>query len=111
MQLTALSVKGQGNISEYLERMAGDNRYIMDYLLEEVLRQQSQQERDFLLCTSILNRFNAPLCNFILSIENSQELIEDLERNNLFIIPLDNERNWFRYHQLFASLLLSLIHI
>jgi len=105
LQLTALSVKGQGNISEYLERMAGDNRYIMDYLLEEVLQQQSQQERDFLLYTSILNRFNAPLCNFMLGIDNSQELIEDLERNNMFIIPLDNERNWFRYHHLFASLL------
>jgi LuxR family maltose regulon positive regulatory protein len=105
LQLTALSIKGQGNISEYLERMAGDNRYIMDYLLEEVLQQQSQQERDFLLCTSILNRFNAPLCNFMLGIDNSQEIIGDLERNNMFIIPLDNERNWFRYHHLFASLL------
>jgi LuxR family maltose regulon positive regulatory protein len=85
--------------------MAGDNRYIMDYLFEEVLQRKSQVERDFLLRTSILNRFNASLCNTMLGIDNSQEIIESLERNNMFIIPLDNERNWFRYHHLFASLL------
>ena len=105
LQLTALSVKGHSNISEYLEKMAGDNRYILDYLMEEVLQQLSQEERDFLLSTSILNRFNAPLCNIMLGIEHSQEIIEGLERNNMFIISLDNERNWFRYHHLFTSLL------
>ncbi len=105
LQLTALSLKDQRNISEYLEKMAGDNRYIMDYLIEEVIQRLSQEERNFLLCTSILNRYNAPLCNSLLSINNSQDIIEDLEKNNMFIISLDNERNWFRYHHLFASLL------
>ena len=75
LQLTALSVKGHSNISEYLEKMAGDNRYILDYLMEEVLQQLSQEERDFLLSTSILNRFNAHLCNIMLGIEHSQEII------------------------------------
>ena len=105
LQLTALSLQGKANIGDFVSSMQGDNRYIVDYLIEEVLQQQSQEFRDFLLCTSVLDQFNAPLCNFMLDISNSQEIIENLEKNNMFIIPLDNERNWFRYHHLFANLL------
>lgn len=105
LQLTALSLKGKEDISEFVKNLKGDNRYIVDYLIEEVLQQQSPEFREFLLCTSILNQFNASLCNHVLNINNGQEIIEHFEINNMFIIPLDNERNWFRYHHLFASLL------
>ena len=105
LQLTALSLQGKEDVSEFVKKLSGDNRHIMDYLIEEVLEQQDTELRDFLLCTSILNQFNASLCNYILNINNGQEIIEHFEKNNMFIIPLDNERNWFRYHHLFASLL------
>lgn len=105
LQLAALSMHGKEDISKFVKKLKGDNRHIMDYLIEEVLQQQDPELRDFLLCTSILNQFNASLCNTILNIHNGQELIERLEKNNMFVIPLDNERNWFRYHHLFASLL------
>jgi len=105
LQLTALSLQGKEDVSEFVKKLNGDNRHIMDYLIEEVLQQQDSELRDFLLCTSILNQFNASLCNHILNINNGQEIIEHFDKNNMFIIPLDNERNWFRYHHLFASLL------
>jgi len=105
LQLTALSLQGKEDISDFVKKLKGDNRHIVDYLIEEVLQQQDPESRDFLLYTSILNHFNASLCNHMLNINNGQEIIERLESNNMFIIPLDNERNWFRYHHLFASLL------
>lgn len=105
LQLTALSLQGKEDISDFVKKFRGDNRHIMDYLIEEVLQQQDPELRDFLLCTSILNQFNASLCNHLLGINNAQDIIEQFDRNNMFIIPLDNERNWFRYHHLFASLL------
>lgn len=105
LQLTGLSLQGKEDVGDFVNKLKGDNRYIMDYLIEEVLQQHSQEIRDFLLCTSILNHFNASLCNHILNIQNGQEIIEELERKNMFIVPLDNEGNWFRYHHLFASLL------
>ncbi|MGQ8337850.1 LuxR C-terminal-related transcriptional regulator [Sunxiuqinia sp. A32] len=105
LQLTALSLQGKEDVSEYVKKLKGDDRHIVDYLIEEVLQQQSPELREFLLCTSILNQFNASLCNHVLNITNGQEIIELFEKNNMFIIPLDNERNWFRYHHLFASLL------
>ncbi len=105
LQLTAITVQGQNDISGYLKKMAGDNRYIMDYLIEEVLHNQPGEFREFLLKTSVLDQFNAPLCNYILQIEHSQQILEEFEKNNLFIIPLDFEKRWFRYHHLFADLL------
>ena len=105
LQLTALSVKGHGNISEYLEKMAGDNRYIMDYLMEEVLENQDDEVKEFFLNTSILEKLSGPLCDAILQKNNSQELLESLDSANTFLIPLDNERQWYRYHHLFADLL------
>jgi LuxR family maltose regulon positive regulatory protein len=105
LQLAGLSMQGKDDFSEFVNRLKGDNRYIMDYLIEEVLQRQDEDYRNFLLFTSILNRFNASICNHLLNIGNAQEIIEQLERDNMFIIPLDNERNWFRYHHLFADLL------
>lgn len=105
LQLTGLSMQGKEDIGEFVSKLKGDNRHIMDYLIEEVLQKQDPQMREFLLCTSILNQFNASLCNHLLNINNAQEIIEKFEKSNMFIIPLDNERNWFRYHHLFASLL------
>ncbi len=105
LQLTALTFQGQNDISAYIEQIAGDNRYIMDYLMEEVLNIQSEEMRDFLLCTSILEKISGSLCDSMLGKDNSQLLLESLEKGNMFIIPLDNERKWFRYHHLFADLL------
>lgn len=105
LQLTGLSLKTQKDVRSFIDKLEGNNKYIMDYLIEEVLLQQSPVLRDFLLNTSILKRFNSSLCNFVLDINNSQEIIENLERNNMFIVPLDSERNWYRYHHLFGQLL------
>lgn len=77
----------------------------MDYLIEEVLKIQSDDIKDFLLKTSILEQLSAPLCNAVLNRNDSQSVLEKLDKNNMFIIPLDNERNWYRYHHLFAELL------
>ena len=105
LQLSALTFKGQENVAAYIERMAGDNRYIMDYLMEEVINNQSEELNQFLLKTSILERLSASLCDSLLEVDTSQQMLESLEKNNKFLIPLDNERKWFRYHHLFADLL------
>ncbi|WP_321368451.1 LuxR C-terminal-related transcriptional regulator [uncultured Draconibacterium sp.] len=105
LQLSALTFKGQENLSAYIDKMAGDNRYIMDYLMEEVLSKQSEELKTFLLKTSILDQFSGSLCDTILSTNNSQQILESLEKENKFIIPLDHERKWFRYHHLFGDLL------
>ncbi|WP_340113074.1 LuxR C-terminal-related transcriptional regulator [Maribellus mangrovi] len=105
LQLVSLTFKGQDNISEYIEQLAGNNRYIMDYLMEEILAIQNDEMREFLLCTSILDRLSGSLCDAVLEKKNSQNLLEILEKNNMFLIPLDNERVWYRYHHLFGDLL------
>jgi LuxR family maltose regulon positive regulatory protein len=105
LQLTALSMQGREDISEFIQDLKGDNRYIMDYLMEEVLKIQSDDIKEFLLQTSILEQMSAPLCNVILNRNDSQLVLEKLDKNNMFVIPLDDERNWYRYHHLFAELL------
>jgi len=105
LQLTALSMQGRSNISEYIQNLKGDNRYIMDYLMEEVLKIQTDDVKEFLLQTSILEQMSASLCNFLFNRIDSQFILEMLEKNNMFVIPLDDERNWYRYHHLFAQLL------
>jgi LuxR family maltose regulon positive regulatory protein len=105
LQLTALSMHGRENVSEFILDLKGDNRYIMDYLIEEVLKIQSDITKEFLLQTSILKQFSAPLCNAVLSRNDSQDILDKLERSNMFILPLDKERKWYRYHHLFAFLL------
>ena len=105
LQLAALSLQKSANPGEVISAFAGSNRYVADYLTDEVLSRQSETLRDFLLTTSILERFNAPLCDHVLQNNRSESMLIELERANLFIIPLDSESNWFRYHHLFAELL------
>jgi len=105
LQLTALSMQGRDDISKFIKDLKGDNRYIMDYLMEEVLKLQTDDNKEFLLQTSILEQMSAPLCNAVLQRNDSQLILEALEKNNMFVIPLDEERNWYRYHHLFADLL------
>jgi len=105
LQLTALTVRGQKDISGYIEKMAGDNRYIMDYLMEEVLNIQNEEMHQFLLFTSMLEKLSGPLCDTVLKKDNSQILLESLEKSNIFLISLDNERKWYRYHHLFSDIL------
>ena len=105
LQLTAITLHDKQDVTAYLTRLAGDNRYIMDYLLEEVLQVQSPEVTDFLLKTSVLDMYCSDLCNYILEKNDSQQLLEKLEKENLFLVPLDDVRTWFRYHHLFADLL------
>jgi LuxR family transcriptional regulator, maltose regulon positive regulatory protein len=107
LQLAAISLQGQQDATSFITSFTGSHRFVMDYLLEEVLKQQPASVQTFLLRTSILDRLCGPLCDVVLlnPAASGQETLEYLERANLFIIPLDNERRWYRYHHLFADLL------
>lgn len=105
LQLAALSLQKAANPGEIISAFAGSNRYVADYLTDEVLARQPEPLRAFLLKTSILERFNAALCDHLLQSDTSESMLMELERANLFIIPLDSESNWYRYHHLFADLL------
>jgi len=105
LQLTAMTLRNKKNVSEFIKSIAGDSRYIMDYLLEEILNNLDDETRLFLLKSSLFERLSGPLCDAALEKSNSQKALEYLERNNMFIISLDNERKWFRYHHLFSDLL------
>lgn len=105
VQLAALSLPGKRNISDFIETFTGTDRYVLDYLTEEVLMRQDEDTQSFLLFTSILERFNAELCNAVTERRDGAQQLEGLERKNLFIIPLDNQRTWYRYHAFFADLL------
>ncbi len=107
IQMAAVSLLKHPDVDEFFEHFCGTHRYILDYLLDEVFKQQSQEIQDFLLKTSVLNSFSADLCNYITQRTDSRKVIEYLINNNLFIIPLDSDFNWFRYHQLFAEILLA----
>jgi len=104
LQMAALSLQGRDPI-RFFESITGNDRYIMDYLIEEVLQRQSEPVRAFLLKTSILERLSAPLCAAITGEQDARDSLDTLERLNLFLIPLDNHREWYRYHHLFAELL------
>jgi LuxR family maltose regulon positive regulatory protein len=105
LQLAAISMQGRKDHAAFFKSFTGGHRLVLDFLIEEVLDQQTEKIHDFLLRTSILNRFNGSLCDAITGQENSQETLETLDRANLFIVPLDNARHWYRYHHLFADLL------
>lgn len=105
LQLIALSMQGRGDVNQFIASFKGSYHYIADYLVEEVLNRQSDEVRGFLLKTSILDRMNGSLCDVLTGAANGQEILEMLEHNNLFIVPLDDEQIWFRYHHLFAELL------
>lgn len=105
LQLAALSMRGRDDASRFVQTFAGDNRYIVDYLVEEVLRRQPETVRSFLLQTSILGRLSGPLCDAVTGRGDGVAVLEALERGNLFVVPLDDTRHWFRYHHLFADVL------
>ncbi|MBX2999480.1 MAG: hypothetical protein KF893_13270 [Caldilineaceae bacterium] len=100
-----LSVQGNQDVAGFLRAFAGDNRYIVDYLVEEVLQRQPQSIRNFLLQTSILDQLNGPLCDAVTRQPGGQARLEALQRGNFFLIPLDERRHWYRYHHLFADVL------
>ena len=129
LQLAALSLEGEADPAGFIRTFAGDDRHVMDYLVDEVLSRQPPPVREFLLTTSILRRLSGPLCDAVLQIgepanermsesaneqavdtltrpfADAQAVLEHLERSNLFVVPLDNKRQWYRYHHLFAELL------
>jgi LuxR family maltose regulon positive regulatory protein len=107
LQLAALSMQGLSDTAGFIRSFTGTHRFVLDYLLEEVLYRQPEAIQDFLLGTSILERLCGPLCDAVLpeAARSGQDTLEDLERANLFVVPLDHERRWYRYHHLFAGLL------
>jgi LuxR family maltose regulon positive regulatory protein len=105
LQLLSLSLQGHADPGDLLEEVSGSQRYIFDYLIEEVFQSQSASVQTFLLHTSILKRLSASLCDTILEQSGSQQMLEQLERANLFIVSLDTQRHWYRYHALFAQAL------
>ena len=108
LQMAGLSLArlGEGETATFIQDFTGDNRHLMDFLMDEVFALQSEEVQQFLLYTSVLDRFSAPLCQAIVGKDfSSQTLIENLERANLFLIPLDTNRQWYRYHRLFADFL------
>jgi LuxR family maltose regulon positive regulatory protein len=105
LQLAALSLRGVTNVSGFIQAFSGSHRHVVDYLAEEVLHRQPEAVQRFLLQTAILDRITGPLADALTGETNGQELLEALEHANLFIIPLDQERRWYRYHHLFAELL------
>lgn len=126
LQMAALSMQGRLDIHQFIEEFSGTHRFIIDYLTEEALNRQAKETQVFLLCTSILERMNSSLCDFVLDRKTNQEinfaqsiinasiiqsesqsLLNKLELSNLFIVPLDDDRIWYRYHHLFADLLRS----
>jgi LuxR family maltose regulon positive regulatory protein len=105
LQLAALSMQGRDHLSEFIQDFTGSSRFILDYLIEEVFERQSPAVKDFLLETSILERLSGSLCDAVTVKTTSQGILESLEQANLFIVPLDQSRGWYRYHRLFAELL------
>ncbi|MGB3712912.1 MAG: LuxR C-terminal-related transcriptional regulator [Candidatus Promineifilaceae bacterium] len=114
LQLAAISMRGHKDATSFIKSFTGSHHFVLDYLVEEVLQQQSESVQTFLLRTSILDRLCGPLCDAVLRrgaglnltpYASGQETLEFLEQANLFIVPLDNERHWYRYHHLFADLL------
>ncbi len=105
LQLAALSLRGQPDAARFVAEFSGSNRYVLDYLTEEVLESQPDDVRGFLLQTSVLDRLSGPLCDAITGRSDGQQMLERIERAGLFLVPLDDVRGWWRYHHLFADLL------
>jgi LuxR family maltose regulon positive regulatory protein len=105
LQLAALSMQGRDDAAGFIAGFAGDDRYIVDYLAEEVLQRQPERVRSFLLQTSFLNRLTGSLCDAVTAQDDGRAMLEALDRGNLFLVPLDDRRRWYRYHHLFADVL------
>jgi LuxR family maltose regulon positive regulatory protein len=113
LRLAALSVRGQGgaDVARFVADFSGSNRYVLDYLTEEVLDRQDADVREFLLETSVLDRLSGDLCDAITGMRDSQRMLERVDRAGLFLIPLDEERGWWRYHHLFVDLLRARLEV
>jgi LuxR family transcriptional regulator, maltose regulon positive regulatory protein len=105
LQLAGLSLRGRRDIRRFVEAFSGSNRYVLDYLAGEVLDRQRADLREFLLETSVLDRLSGALCDAVTGRHDGQAMLEEVERANLFLVPLDEVRGWWRYHHLFADLL------
>ncbi len=105
LQLAALSMRGLDDTRSFVQSFTGSSRYVLDYLIEEVFQRQTADVKDFLLQTAVLERFSAPLCDAVTGRDDSADVLLQLEQANLFIVALDESRQWYRYHQLFADLL------
>lgn len=105
LQLAALSIQGRDDASDFIASFAGDDRFVVDLLVEEVLDRQTDDVRAFLLQTSILDRLTAPLADAVTGQDDGRATLEALDRGNLFVVPLDSARRWYRYHHLFAEVL------
>lgn len=105
LQLAGLSLQNRTDVAGFIARFGGDDRYVLDYLLEEVLAQQPEPIRHFLFHTAILDRLTGPLCDALTCEAGGSGMLAALERANLFLVPLDDRREWYRYHHLFADVL------
>ena len=105
LQLAALSLRGRDDGHNFVESFTGSHHFVLDYLAEEVLQRQPAEVVNFLYHTAVLDRLSGPLCDALTGRTGSQSLLENLLAENLFLVPLDDERRWFRYHHLFADLL------
>jgi LuxR family maltose regulon positive regulatory protein len=105
LQLAALSMQGRSDLASFIRAFTGSHRFVLDYLAEEVLQRQPERVRNFLLQTSILDRLNGLLCDAVTGLGDGKAMLDILEHSNLFIIPLDDQRQWYRYHHLFADVL------
>ena len=105
LQLAALSMQGRSNAASFIQAFTGSHRFVLDYLVEDVLQRQPEGIQSFLLKTAILDRLSGSLCDAVTGREDGKGMLETLERGNLFIIPLDDQRQWYRYHPLFAEVL------
>jgi LuxR family maltose regulon positive regulatory protein len=111
LQLAAVSMRGRADVAGFIESFTGSHRFVLDYLAEEVLQRQPDDIRRFLLRTSVLERMTGPLCDTVTGREDGGDVLELLERANLFVVPLDDRRLWYRYHHLFAEVLRSRLHV
>ena len=109
LQLAALSLREREDRSGFIHAFTGSNRFVIDYLVEEVLQRQPDHVRSFLLYTAVLDRLTGPLCDAVTGQGGGSRMLENLERANLFVVPLDDRRQWYRYHHLFAEVLRSRI--
>jgi LuxR family maltose regulon positive regulatory protein len=105
LQLAALSMQGRRDAASFIQSFTGSHHFVLDYLLEEVLERQPVRVRDFLLQTAILDRLSGSLCDAVTAQDGGRGMLETLERGNLFVVPLDDRREWYRYHRLFADVL------
>src|SRR4029077_11957157 len=110
LQLAALSLQGRDDATDFIAGFAGDARYVVDYLVEEVLQRQPDQVQSFLLQTSVLERLSGPLCDAAPPRPGATAMLESLDRGTLFLVPLDDRRRWYRYHHLFGDVLRARLH-